>query len=240
MTLHDSSQDGSLRPDSPTTDQVASLVETDKGSKADDLEMREALSVHPIIRQIIDRDCHVSWTPSEVIRHVVSKLKHGFDQFREMTLEQRQSLIDQCLQQHSSNQRLYVEVMTGFFRTTAPQPQPQSLPTSLKGSEIVGLMRKHKTTISKLAQRMGITQQRIRQVRGSGLSDPLAIRDWIQGITGEDPGPIPTRIRIEEALHQPECQFCGFPFRSGEEAWDCVQEVFCSVDCCRKSRSWLK
>lgn len=240
MTPHDSPQDVSLRPDSPSTNQVTSLVDTDKGSNADDLEMREALSVHPIIRQIIDRDCHVSWTPSEVIRHVVSKLKRGFDQFREMTLEQRQSLIDQCLQQHSSNQRLYVEVMTGFFKTTAPRPRLRNLPTSLKGSEIVGLMRRHKTTISKLAQRMGMTQQRIRQVRESGLSDPLAIRDWIQGITGEDPGPIPTRIRIQESLHHTECQFCGYPFRSGEEAWDYVHEVFCSVDCCRKCRNWLK
>lgn len=240
MTLNDSSRMVPIRPDSPPADQVAALGDNDKASNVDDLEMREALSVHPIVRQIIDRDCHVSWTSSEVIRHVVSKLKRGFEQFREMRLEDRQSLIDQCLQQHSSNQKLYVEVMTGFLKTTSPRRRLRILPSSLSGSELVDLMRQHKITISKLAQRMGITQKRIRQVRKSGLSDPLAIRDWIQGITGEDPGPIPAPVLINDPLIHPDCSFCGFPFRSGDDAWEYVHEVFCSVDCCRKSRNWLK
>jgi len=51
-------------------------------------------------------------------------------------------------------------------------------------------MRVNKTTIRALAERMQITMKRIRKIREIGLDDRNAIRDWIQGITGEDPGPV--------------------------------------------------
>lgn len=60
----------------------------------------------------------------------------------------------------------------------------------LDGFEISRLMRAHNVTIRGLSERMGITQKRIREVRGSGLDNRNAARDWIEAITGKDPGPI--------------------------------------------------
>ena len=58
------------------------------------------------------------------------------------------------------------------------------------GTAIRRLMRCHKVTIAALAQRMDISQARVRQVRQRGLSDPAYVRDWIEAITGRDPGPL--------------------------------------------------
>lgn len=58
----------------------------------------------------------------------------------------------------------------------------------LDGTDVCRLMRVHKVTIRELAKRMQITMKRIRQIREIGLSDRPTIRDWVQGITGEDPG----------------------------------------------------
>ncbi len=58
----------------------------------------------------------------------------------------------------------------------------------MTGKEIVKLMRVNKVTIRELAKRMNITLIRIRFVRDNGIKCPLAKRDWIQGITGNDPG----------------------------------------------------
>ena len=60
----------------------------------------------------------------------------------------------------------------------------------LPGPEIVKLMNRHHVTIRELSGRMQITMKRIREVRRDGLHDRHAIRDWIQAITGQDPGPI--------------------------------------------------
>ena len=49
-------------------------------------------------------------------------------------------------------------------------------------------MRVHKITIRELSRRMQITMKRIRKIREIGLTDRHTIRDWLQGITGEDPG----------------------------------------------------
>ena len=49
-------------------------------------------------------------------------------------------------------------------------------------------MRVHKVTIRELSRRMQITMKRIREIRELGLDDRYAIRDWIEGITGDDPG----------------------------------------------------
>lgn len=76
--------------------------------------------VHPIIRQIIDRDCHVSLSNRAVVRHVVSKLKHGYKTFRAMPKPDRKQFIAECLYQHQSNFKLYCDVMRGSFTATCP------------------------------------------------------------------------------------------------------------------------
>jgi len=53
----------------------------------------------------------------------------------------------------------------------------------LPGRYIVKLMRKHKVTIKVLAQRMNITQKRVRQVRGQGVSGNCMCLDWFEAIT---------------------------------------------------------
>ena len=63
-------------------------------------------------------------------------------------------------------------------------------PCPLSGREIIKLMNRHHITIRELSHRMGITMKRIREVRRDGLRDPGFIRDWIEAITGDDPGPI--------------------------------------------------
>ena len=74
---------------------------------------RETRDVHPIVRQIIDRDCHVSMSNREVIRHVISRLRNGYRTFREMPKAERRELLEQCRHQHRENFRLYVQVMSG-------------------------------------------------------------------------------------------------------------------------------
>jgi len=58
----------------------------------------------------------------------------------------------------------------------------------MTGKEITALMRRHKVTIRQLSRRMGITQKRIREARAAGLADAAAARDWVEAITGKDPG----------------------------------------------------
>jgi len=60
----------------------------------------------------------------------------------------------------------------------------------LSGREIIKLMRQNHVTIRELSSRMQITMKRIREVRRDGLCHPGVIRDWVEHITGEDPGPI--------------------------------------------------
>ncbi len=60
----------------------------------------------------------------------------------------------------------------------------------LSGPEIRRLMRVNGVTISKLKEITGITLKRIREVRIEGLENRNAIRDWLQAITGDDPGPV--------------------------------------------------
>ncbi len=64
----------------------------------------------------------------------------------------------------------------------------------LAGHELVAHMQRHKVTIAGLAKRTGIAQKRIRQAREAGLSDPHAVRDWLQAIIGRDPGAVGIRV----------------------------------------------
>lgn len=69
------------------------------------------VDVHPIVKQIIDRDCHVGESYRTVIRHVVSKLRGGWNSFRAMSRSDRRFLMRQCIQQHRANRELYRAVM---------------------------------------------------------------------------------------------------------------------------------
>jgi hypothetical protein len=195
-------------------------------------------SVHPIVRQIIDRDCHVSLSSRQVIRHVISRLRQGFDTFRRLTRWERRWLLEDCVRQHRLNRELYEEVMQGFFRKPDKRRPSTDRPCVLSGHEVVRMMRQHGMTIQKLAFRLGKTQKRVRQVRSEGLQDPLAVRDWWEAITGEDPGPLPERFDLTHVAHEEPCRWCGYPLGVGEHGFLYIHELFCSQHCARRSRGW--
>jgi hypothetical protein len=224
-----------LCPDCQAEDvELSRFTETEAYEQCVDLGLAEG--VHPIIRQIIDRDCHVGTPTHEVVRHVISKLRDGYASYRSMLPRERAMLVAQSAMHHRGNFKLYVEVMSGFSRKV--REGTAKFPSTLTGKEIVSLMRKHGTKIRSLAYRLGTTMKRIREVRAKGLNCPLAIRDWIQAITGDDPGPIPESIRISIEHQEPKCEFCGLPLIVNDSAYRYVGEVYCSVTCCRTSRGW--
>lgn len=47
------------------------------------------------------------------------------------------------------------------------------------------LMRKHGKTIRGLAEIMGVTQARVRQVRARGVEGEAFVQDWMQAIVGD-------------------------------------------------------
>lgn len=199
---------------------------------------RRSRRVHPIIRQIIDRDCHVSLSGREVVRHVIAKLKEGYETFREMPKRDRRQLIEDCLAQHQANRGLYARVMSGSSSRRPPARSVASPEGPLTGADVRRLMRQHHVTFGGLAFKLGVTEKRVRQVRQQGLANLLAVRDWLEAIRGEDPGPLPERYRIRRQAEESACGFCGCPLFLGEEAFEYVGEVFCSTHCCRKSRGW--
>lgn len=58
----------------------------------------------------------------------------------------------------------------------------------MNGRDVCKLMRQHGVTIRDLKARTGITLRRIRDVRMVGLAGPYQCRDWVEMITGRDPG----------------------------------------------------
>lgn len=201
------------------------------------LSESKRLSVHPIIKQVIDRDCHVGESNLCVVRHVISKLRNGYRTFKEMPKRDRKLFIQQCLHHHRENLKTYVEVMSGFQRTLSPG-KVNDLPTQLSGQDLSRLMRRNRITIEFLAFRLGISQKRIRQARSSGIADVLAIRDWVEAITGTDPGPIPQKqIVLRESIPS-TCDCCGRQFEIGDLGYGYVGGIFCSINCCRKNRGW--
>lgn len=133
---------------------------------------------------------------------------------------------------------MYVEVMTGFSSPQIRKPTGSFPPSTLSGPQLVRLMRQHNVTIAGLAFRLGSTQKRVREIRETGLEDPKVIRDWIEAITGQDPGPHPERYQVNGPREETECCFCGYPLFNADEAWEYMSEVFCSISCCRKSKGW--
>ena len=59
----------------------------------------------------------------------------------------------------------------------------------LSGAEICRLMRCNKVSIREMHRRTGLTMAGIRAVRERGLHSVYSARDWVQAITGKDPGP---------------------------------------------------
>ena len=72
-------------------------------------ELRESM----VIRQIIGRDCHVSTSYRDVIRHVISKLRNGKATFSSMPPEDRKEMMRQCIHAHRVNWEVYSDVMRG-------------------------------------------------------------------------------------------------------------------------------
>ena len=198
------------------------------------IEMLEA--VNPIIGQIIDRDCIVSTPCSEVVQHVISKLREGYKTYRSMPQSDRELMIEQIVRHHLGNLKQYIEVMSGYTRKEVDILA--GVPSKMSGKEVIALMRQHRITIELLAFRLGTSMERVREIRQSGLQSALVVRDWIQAITGEDPGPIPNRCRIAKDAESIDCPFCGCPLMPGDLAYEYLGEVFCSTNCCRKSRGW--
>jgi len=67
-----------------------------------------------IIGMIIARDCHVSLSNRAVIKHVISRLKNGYNTFRTLSKEDRRYLMERCIEEHKENQKLYDLVTKGF------------------------------------------------------------------------------------------------------------------------------
>lgn len=87
------------------------------------MKYTDPFSIHPIVRQIIDRDCHVGISNRAVIRHVISKLRDGMQTFRSMPKNDRRELMRQCIARHRQNWELYVNVMGGWSSLGTVHPK---------------------------------------------------------------------------------------------------------------------
>jgi hypothetical protein len=114
----------------------------------------------------------------------------------------------------------------------------EPMASTLTGKEVRSLMRKHSVTMSQLAFRLGTTLKRVRTIREKGLLCKLAVRDWIQAITSVDPGPMPEKLSIRHQNEEGECCHCGYPLYVGDDGFEYVGELFCSISCARRSRGW--
>jgi len=197
-----------------------------------------AKSIHPIIRQIIDRDCHVGESYQSVIRHVVSKLKNGYESFRQLSKVDRKSLIEQCIAQHTANRRLYAEVMNGFPATRRIEADLLHHIENVAGAELVSMMREHNKTEAFMAFRLGWSTRRIQSACNSGLTNPGSIKDWLQALAEDDTNETPAKYRVCNTQASSDCKFCGCPLIGGDMVFSYRQNVYCSNYCCRKSRGW--
>ena len=76
----------------------------------DELQERK-YAAHPIVRQIIDRDCHVAISTRAVVEHVISKLRNGYETFISMPPADRRRFLRQCIDIHQANRAEYQDVM---------------------------------------------------------------------------------------------------------------------------------
>lgn len=61
----------------------------------------------------------------------------------------------------------------------------------LSGHDLCMLMRRHQVTIRMLAQRLDLPMTRVRYRRLHGIEEWNVIRDWLEAMTGVDPGAVP-------------------------------------------------
>lgn len=59
---------------------------------------------------------------------------------------------------------------------------------AMNGGDLTKLMRSYGVTIKQLAERMDITMKRVREVRKHGTMSWNSKRDFVQAVTGVDPG----------------------------------------------------
>jgi hypothetical protein len=70
----------------------------------------------------------------------------------------------------------------------------------LTGPTLCRLMRRHQVTIRTLAARLGVPMTRVRLWRHEGIADRHAARDWLEAITGQDPGLLHAPVEGEPPL----------------------------------------
>ncbi len=213
-------------PHLPDLDQVRAAV-SDPPLFGDD----DSRSIHPIVRRIVQRHGDVGCSARQIVRRVISQLTHGPSTFRALPRAERRWLIDDCMRQHQLDQELHCQLPIGATRVA-------SRAATLAGSDVVRLMRRSEVTIDQLAFRLGVPPSRVRHVRRQGLQDSLVVRDWLEAITGEDPGPLPERFRITHVCEEECCGWCGYPLSVGDDGFLYLHEVFCSPSCARRSRGW--
>jgi hypothetical protein len=58
----------------------------------------------------------------------------------------------------------------------------------IDGRDVCRLMRRHGVKTRDLKARSGLTIRAIREARAAGIVGPYRVRDWVQAISGSDPG----------------------------------------------------
>ena len=89
--------------------------------------------------------------------------------------------------QLAARERFAEMARAGSFKKAGGRKSNPAPAQTLSGPAVVRLMKQNKVTIPQLAERMNITQTRIRTVREKGVKGNEFVRDWIEGITGRDP-----------------------------------------------------
>ncbi len=195
-------------------------------------------NIHPIIRQVIDRDCHISESNCAVVRHVISKLKNGYATYREWSPAIRRQFVDQCIAQHRANQRLYAEVMNGFPTCKKAERQLLKQIESISPEELAELMLENAVTQQYLAFRLGWSIGRVKTACQYGLRKPPEIAQWLTAISEAESCEVPRKFRNQSESEMANCNFCGCPMTIGDQVFKYRQNVYCSNHCCRMSCGW--
>ena len=197
-----------------------------------------ARHIHPIIRQVINRDCHVGESNRAVVRHVISKLAKGYESYRQLSAKDRCLFIEQCIAQHQANQRLYVDVMNGFPTCRKTERELMKHFESVSADELLVLMLENNVTVDYLAFRLGWSKGRVQATCQNGLSKPRDIQQWLTTIAETEYSDVPAKSSVRDGSPAADCNFCGCPMSIGDQVFEYQQNVYCSNHCCRKSSGW--
>lgn len=197
-----------------------------------------ARHIHPIIRQVIDRDCHVGESNQTVVQHVISKLKNGYETYRQLSTKDRRIFIEQCISHHRANQRLYAEVMNGFSSCKRTERELLIQIESVSADELQALMLENNVTADYLAFRLGWSKGRVQAVCECGLSKTREIQQWLTAIAEAENCDVPAKSRVRDGSQTADCSFCGCPMSIGDQVFDYQNQVYCSNHCCRKHCGW--